>query len=65
MCIDKMFDYMYYKYVFFDWKMFFIGSYNWMCSVLILNEENFIVMNELKFVGVFGWDFECLWEELK
>lgn len=52
---------MYYKFVLVDGVWLFNGSFNWICSVSVNNEENLLVIDDVVLIGVYWCEFEEFW----
>jgi mitochondrial cardiolipin hydrolase len=61
--IDKTTDHMHHKFALFDADKLMTGSYNWTRSAARVNEENFIITGEGRFIRRFGDLFEKLWKK--
>jgi phosphatidylserine/phosphatidylglycerophosphate/cardiolipin synthase-like enzyme len=63
--VDRTEYHMHHKFALFDGKILLNGSYNWTRAAADNNEENFVVTNNSRLVGLFSKTFEDLWQQFQ
>jgi cardiolipin hydrolase len=62
-CVDRTSHHMHHKFAIFDRKRLLTGSYNWTRSAASSNEENFIIVDDVRLRAAFQDEFDRLWKE--
>jgi len=62
-CVDRTRHHMHHKFAIFDRKRLLTGSYNWTRSAATSNEENFIIVDDVRLRTAFQDEFDRLWKE--
>jgi mitochondrial cardiolipin hydrolase len=60
---DETEFHMHHKFAVFDQGLLLTGSYNWTRSAALHNEENFVLLSELRLIRAFSGLFEELWAQ--
>jgi len=63
--IDTTPFHMHHKFMIIDGKKTLTGSYNWTRSAEEKNEENIVLINDIRTATTFQLEFEKLWEKCK
>jgi len=62
-CVDQTQHHMHHKFAIFDRRRLLTGSYNWTRSAAVNNEENFIIVDDVRLRTSFQNEFDRLWKE--
>jgi mitochondrial cardiolipin hydrolase len=62
-CVDRTQHHMHHKFAIFDCQRLLTGSYNWTRSAAASNEENFVIVDDVRLRTKFQDEFDRLWKE--